>query len=62
MNKLDDYATNLKRDIRDTKREIKERGLRIVSCFNGGLSGDEYRLNARLYELKTRLNDERRMR
>ena len=43
----------INRDIRDTKREMKAQGVRVVSCFNGGLSLDERRFNARLFALKT---------
>lgn len=45
----------LKKELRETRREMKEKGIRKTSCFNGGLSPDEYRLNARLFELKTKI-------
>lgn len=40
--------------IRETRAEMKSKGIRRISCFNGGLSGEAYRLNARMYELVTR--------
>jgi len=40
---------------RDTLREMRERGIKRVSCFNGGLDGETYRLNARLYEIAVKL-------
>ena len=39
--------------IREVKREMKEKGIRRSSCFNGGHSPESYRLNARLFELET---------
>ena len=42
----------IKAAIRDTKREMKESGIRVISCFNGGLNPVTYRYNARLFQLK----------
>ena len=47
----------LRQAIRETKREMKANGIRRTSCFNGGLTPDEYRYNARLFELEVRLKD-----
>lgn len=42
-------------EIRETKREMKESGIRVTSCMNGGLSPAEYSYNSRLFRLKTEL-------
>lgn len=55
MNCAKDERASLKAQLRETRKEMKERGIKRTSCFNGGLSGDEYRLNAKLFELKTKL-------
>lgn len=34
---------------------MREIGIRIVSCFNGGLDPVTYRWNARLYQLNVEL-------
>lgn len=45
----------LKAELREVRKEMKERGIKRTSCFNGGLSGDEYRFNAKLFELQTKI-------
>lgn len=45
----------LKRAIRDCKAEMKAAGIRRISCFNGGLSSDEYRYNSRIFALNCEL-------
>lgn len=41
--------------IRETKREMRAAGIKRRSCFNGGHDPESYRLNARLFELETKL-------
>ena len=50
MNKQD-----IRKAIRETRAEMKAKGIKRVSCFNGGHSPESYRLNARLFELETKL-------
>lgn len=45
----------IKAEIRATKREMKQRGVRKVSCFNGGLTPDESRYNTELFRLNSLL-------
>lgn len=45
----------IKQQIRETKAEMKECGIRVTSCFNGGLDRDTYRANAQLFRLKVEL-------
>ncbi len=44
----------LRAEIRRTRAEMKERGIKRTSCFNR-LDGDTYRYNATMFELETRL-------
>lgn len=39
-------------EIRALKREMRQRGIRVTSCMNGGLTPDEYRYNSQLMQLK----------
>jgi hypothetical protein len=48
-------SKEVKREIRETKAEMKIQGIRRISCFNGGLSAAEYRWNSRLYQLSVDL-------
>jgi len=50
-------AKEIKAEIRAVKAEMKERGIKKVSCFNGGLDAGTYRANARLFQLSVRLSD-----
>lgn len=45
----------IKAAIRELKREMKAKGIRKVSCFNGGLSRDESYYNTELFRLNTQL-------
>lgn len=54
--KTPDPIKTAKAEIRDLKREMKSRGVRVVSCFNGGLTPDESRYNSELFKLKTQLS------
>jgi hypothetical protein len=47
----------IRKELRATRQEMKERGIRTVSCFNGGLDDGTYRANAQLYRLKIALED-----
>ncbi len=38
--------------IAELKRTMREKGIRKVSCFNGGLSPDEMYYNGKLFELE----------
>ena len=50
-------SKEIRRAIRETKQEMRERGIRTVSCFNGGLDDGTYRANAQLYRLKIELEN-----
>lgn len=50
-----DEIKTLKAERKEIRAEMKSRGIKRTSCFNGGLSGDEYRFNARLFEIETKL-------
>jgi hypothetical protein len=41
--------------IRETRAEMRAKGIKRISCFNGGLSGEVYSLNARMFQLETEL-------
>ena len=56
MNVTKQEYDEMKRELRETRKEMKERGIKRTSCFNGGLSGEEYRYNSRLFALKTKLD------
>ena len=47
----------IRKEIRATKAEMKDRGIKVVSCFNGGLDDGTYRANAQLFRLKIALDD-----
>lgn len=49
---------SLKHEIQETRREMRAKGIRRLSCFNGGHSPESYRLNARMFELETLLKRE----
>ena len=46
---------DIRRELRETRRQMRELGVKRVSCFNGGHSPDSYRLNSRMFELETML-------
>lgn len=48
-------AQEIKADIKATRAEMKAAGIKRTSCFNGGMAGDNYRLNARMFALETEL-------
>ena len=41
----------IRAEIRTLKSEMKAAGIKKTSCFNGGLTPETYRYNARLFEL-----------
>ena len=45
----------MKAQIRSLRREMKLSGIRVVSCFNGGLTQMESYYNQQLFRLKTEL-------
>ena len=47
----------IREEIRATKAEMKDRGIKVVSCFNGGLDAETYRANAQLFLLKVALDN-----
>ena len=50
-------STEIRRQLADTRREMRERGIKTVSCFNGGLDDGTYRANSQLYRLKIELEN-----
>lgn len=46
---------DIKAQIRRTRKEMRLKGIKRTSCFNGGLSGEVYSYNARMFELETQL-------
>ncbi len=49
-------SQEIKKQIRETCKEMKAKGIKRISCFNGGLSGEVYSLNARMFDLETKLD------
>lgn len=47
----------LQRELRELRREMKDHGIRHISCINGGLDTQTYRANARVFELETKIKD-----
>jgi hypothetical protein len=45
----------IKAQILETRKEMKAKGIKRTSCFNGGLSSECYSLNARMFQLETEL-------
>jgi hypothetical protein len=50
-------ASEIRKRMREIKEEMKTKGIRRISCFNGGLSGEAYRLNSLLFKLSVDLDD-----
>ncbi len=48
-------AKDIRKDLQETKREMRAKGIRRISFMNGGLSGEVYSLNARCFALETEL-------
>jgi len=47
----------IRKQIRETRREMRAKGIRRIACFNGGLLGEVYSLNARMFQLEMQLKD-----
>lgn len=45
----------IKKEIRDIRADMKRQGIRVMSCFNGGLTREESMYNQNLFALKTEL-------
>jgi len=45
----------LKAELRELRAEMKRRGVRKISCFNGGLTADESRFNTERFRLETEI-------
>lgn len=54
-NTLSHEVKRIRAEIRDTRRVMKDVGIRRISCFNGGLSSAEYAYNSRLFHLSCEL-------
>ena len=50
-------SKEIRKQLRATRQEMRERGIKVISCFNGGLDDGTYRANAQLYRLKIALED-----
>jgi hypothetical protein len=48
-------SKEIRLELQQTKREMRAKGIKRVSCFNGGLSGEVYQLNAKCFRLATEL-------
>lgn len=48
-------SKEIRSEIRATRKEMKAKGIKRISCFNGGLRGDAYSLNARMFDLEIKL-------
>ena len=48
-------SKDIRKELRSIRAEMRERGIRTVSCFNGGLDDGTYRANSALYRLKIAL-------
>ena len=54
-------SKQIRAEIRETRQEMKQKGIRRISCFNGGLSGEVYSLNARMFRLELALSDAKKL-
>lgn len=45
----------IKQQIAAIKKEMKANGIRTTSCFNGGLTKEEYYYNSQLFKLKAQV-------
>jgi hypothetical protein len=50
-------TAEIRRQIREVRAEMKAKGIKRSSCFNGGHSPDSYRLNAEMFRLESALRD-----
>lgn len=58
MSETNSTLKALRLEKRAVTREMKEKNIRRVSCFNGGHSPESYRLNAELFRLNTLIKTE----
>ena len=47
----------IKADLRATRKEMRAKGIKRIACFNGGIHGEVYSLNARMFALETEQAD-----
>ena len=57
-----EWIKEIKKSIRETRKEMKEMGVRRISCLNGGLTPMEYQYNSRLFQLSVDLEKSERER
>jgi hypothetical protein len=50
-------VADIKKDLKELRRDMKANGIKKTSPFNGGLDMDTYRANARRFALETQLAD-----
>lgn len=50
-----DRIKDLRKQLRELRADMKRAGIRKISCFNGGLSRDEYYYNSMLFRLTTEI-------
>jgi hypothetical protein len=50
-------SKEIRKELRAVKAEMRERGIRTISCFNGGLDDGTYRANSQLFRLNIALKD-----
>jgi hypothetical protein len=50
-------SKDIRKQLRALRQEMRERGIKTVSCFNGGLDDGTYRANSLLFRLKIELQD-----
>ena len=48
----------LKRQLRELRKDMRSAGIKKTSPFNGGLDMETYRFNARRFELETKIKSE----
>ena len=48
-------SKEIRKELRTIRAEMRERGIKVTSCFNGGLDDGTYRANSALYRLKIAL-------
>ena len=48
---------DIKRQLREHRAEMRRCGIKITSCFNGGMDRDTQRANERRFALETALQD-----
>lgn len=48
---------SLRAELRAVKAEMKEQGIRRISCFNGGLNNTAWRYNAECYRIESEIRE-----